>query len=69
MFSGHFARADCAHDAGMARIGKSYPRFPSSAQDSPPAPAQPEKPSAFRLLGAMVGLFAALGLIGWLLTR
>ena len=53
----------------MARIGKTYPRFKPSELGSPPAPTPEDKPSPFRLLGAMVGLFAALGLIGWLLTK
>lgn len=54
----------------MARIGKSYPRFPASGQDSPPEPAQPDKGGGtFTVLGALVGLLAALGLIGFLLSR
>ena len=53
----------------MARIGKSYPRFQPSEQASPPARQERERVSGAQLLGALVGLLAALGLIGFLLTR
>ena len=52
----------------MGRIGKSYPRFRSSEQDSPPA-LEPHGGSGYPVLGAIIGLLAALGLIGFLLTR
>ena len=53
----------------MARIGKSYPRFQPSEQDKLPAP-EPRRVSGYQvILGAVVGLLAALGLIGFLLTR
>jgi hypothetical protein len=48
----------------MGRIGRSYPRFPPTEQ-----PAQKRSAGAFHITGAIVGLLAALGLIGWLLTR
>ncbi|HEX6320219.1 MAG TPA: hypothetical protein VFZ84_15305 [Burkholderiales bacterium] len=53
----------------MARIGKSYPRFQPSEQDSLPAPEQQRVSGYQVILGAVVGLLAALGLIGFLLTR
>jgi hypothetical protein len=52
----------------MARIGKSYPRFQPSEQESLPAPER-QRVSGYQVLGAIVGLLAALGLIGFLLTR
>jgi hypothetical protein len=52
----------------MGRIGKSYPRFQSSEQDSGLAPGW-RGVSGFQVFGAIVGLLAALGLIGFLLTR
>jgi hypothetical protein len=51
----------------MGRIGKSYPRFQPSEQESPPAPDRGV--SGYQVFGAIVGLLAALGLIGFLLTR
>jgi len=59
----------CAHDVRMARIGKSYPRFQPSEQDSLPAREQRRVSGYQVILGAVVGLLAALGLIGFLLTR
>ena len=50
----------------MGRIGKSYPRFEEGQRPSPPEEARSYR---FQLLGAVVGIVAALGLIGWLLTR
>ena len=50
----------------MGRIGKSYPRF---EERQPAAPAQDARSYRFQLLGAVLGILAALGLIGWLLTR
>ena len=50
----------------MGRIGKSYPRFAERQQPSPSGDAPSYR---FQLLGALVGILAALGLIGWLLTR
>lgn len=52
----------------MGRIGKSYPRFQPSEQESLPAPGR-RRVSASQVFGAIVGLLAALGLIGFLLTR
>jgi hypothetical protein len=50
----------------MGRIGRSYPRFQPQ-----PAQAQPLRRgrTGSRLAGALIGLLAALGLIGWLLKR
>ena len=50
----------------MGRIGKSYPRF-----EQAPLPAPREEPGSSRLqvVGAIVGVLCALGLIGWLLAR
>jgi hypothetical protein len=53
----------------MGRIGKCYPRFQPSEQASPRAPAQSREASASPVLGALVGVLSALGLIGWLLSR
>lgn len=53
----------------MARIGKTYPRFQPSEQQSPTAPKHKQRVSGAQLFGALVGLLAALGLIGFLLTR
>lgn len=50
----------------MGRIGRSYPRF--QPQQPEGEPAQPAR-SASHVLGAVIGLLAALGFIGWLLTR
>ncbi len=50
----------------MGRIGRSYPRFQPQPPESEPASA---RGSASRVIGAIVGLLAALGLIGWLLSR
>ena len=49
----------------MGRIGKSYPRFHSEEQ----APADESGISGLHVFGALVGVIAALGLIGFLLTR
>jgi hypothetical protein len=51
----------------MGRIGKSYPRF-QSEQDGPPA-REERGLSGLHVFGALVGVIAALGLIGFLLTR
>ena len=52
----------------MARIGKTYPRFPQSEPQAPPAPERRRVPG-YPVLGAAVGLLAGLGLIAYLLTR
>jgi hypothetical protein len=51
----------------MGRIGKTYPRFQSSEQ--PPLPADEGRVSGLHVFGALVGVIAALGLIGFLLIR
>jgi hypothetical protein len=56
-----------AHDRFMGRIGKSYPRFqPSEPQGST---VEGRGVSGLHVFGALVGIIAALGLIGFLLTR
>lgn len=50
----------------MGRIGKSYPRFGQAAQS--PAPTENEGLSV-QVVGAIIGVLCALGLIGWLLAR
>jgi hypothetical protein len=53
----------------FARVGRSYPRI---VLDPAPEPSQPlaSGHAGRYLLGAgLVGLLAALGLIGWLLAR
>ncbi len=51
----------------MARIGKTYPRFRPSEQ--PGVPAADERICGLHVFGALVGVIAALGLIGFLLIR
>lgn len=50
----------------MGRVGRSYPRF-DEAPKPLVLPAQEEGISADQVAGAVVGILAALGLIGWLL--
>ena len=52
----------------MGRIGKSYPRFKQNEQDDTASQAQ-QRSTGFHALGAIVGLLAALGVIGFFLTR
>jgi hypothetical protein len=52
----------------MGRIGKSYPRSGADATRYA-GPGEPEESFAARATGALLGILAALGLIGWLLTR
>lgn len=57
----------------MGRIGRSYPRFeeaptPAEAAGGAERP-QKEGISAYQVVGAIVGILSALGLIGWLLSR
>jgi hypothetical protein len=59
--------------AMMGRIGRTYPRF-EQAQKSVEGqrvhlPAEDEGISAHQVIGAIVGILCALGLIGWLLIR
>jgi hypothetical protein len=51
----------------MGRIGKSYPRF----EPAPPheVPASAKRATRHQVVGAIVGILSALGLIGWLLSR
>jgi hypothetical protein len=49
----------------MGRVGRSYPRFGEAPKPSV-LPAQEEGPGA-QVAGALVGILAALGFIGWLL--
>jgi hypothetical protein len=51
----------------MGRIGRSYPRFeaPESSAEATPQ----EGGLAFQLAGAVIGILAALGLIGWIFAR
>jgi hypothetical protein len=51
----------------MGRIGRSYPRFENPQQ--PLDPEQREAIPGYQLVGAIIGVLAALGLIGWLLSR
>jgi hypothetical protein len=52
----------------MGRIGRSYPRF-EQAQKPAEAPSHPERDARYPVLGAIIGVLCALGLIGWLLSR
>ena len=56
----------------MGRIGRSYPRFeeahkPGLPESHPAAEGPAER--GYQVIGAIIGLLSALGLIGWLLTR
>ena len=56
----------------MGRIGRSYPRFPPAGAQRPVPTGRRHRPSRVsgaQLAGALVGLAAALGLIGFLLGR
>jgi hypothetical protein len=52
----------------MGRIGKTYPRF-DEASDSPGLSAEEAGISEVQVTGALIGIFCALGFIGWLLSR
>lgn len=52
----------------MGRIGRSYPRFEEACKPAV-EPTQAQGDFASQAVGALVGILAALGLIGWLLTR
>jgi hypothetical protein len=51
----------------MGRIGKTYPRFQASEQQ--PRAEGERGVCGLHVFGALVGVIAALGLIGFLLTR
>lgn len=58
----------------MGRIGRSYPRFeeapkPADRAGEPLHPSWEQGSRAYQVIGAVVGILSALGLIGWLLTR
>jgi hypothetical protein len=55
----------------MGRIGRTYPRFEGTQKTGEPQrpPAEDEGISAYQVIGAIVGILCALGLIGWLFTR
>jgi hypothetical protein len=54
------------HSRTMSRIGRSYPRF---ERTEPPLTDEPGAKGigAGQVAGAVIGILAALGLIGWLL--
>lgn len=53
-------------ESKFARIGRTYPRpIPESQM---PAPVR-RLPRRYRLTGALVVVFSALGLLGWFLAR
>jgi hypothetical protein len=52
----------------MGRIERRYPRLGEDCK-APVAPGQGRGDYASQALGALVGILAALGLIGWLLMR
>jgi hypothetical protein len=52
----------------MGRIGKTYPRFRASQQPALHEIAE-RGVCGLHVFGALVGVLAALGLIGFLLTR
>jgi hypothetical protein len=51
----------------MGRIGKTYPRFEQTPRGVGGPP--PEQWSRPQLVGAAIGVLAALAFIGWVLTR
>jgi hypothetical protein len=57
----------------MGRIGRSYPRFEEASKPAEDAGGSErsaeERISAYQVVGAIVGILSALGLIGWLLSR
>lgn len=57
----------------MGRIGRSYPRFEEAQQpaqqDGSLLPEEREGASGYQVVGAIIGILSALGLIGWFLTR
>ena len=59
---------DGGHYPDMGRIGRSYPRFEPPQKPSV-LPSEEEGLSAFEVVGAVIGVLCALGLIGWLLAR
>ena len=52
----------------MGRIGKTYPRFHPDEQPADGG-ADERGVSGLHVFGALVGVIAALGLIGFILTR
>jgi hypothetical protein len=55
-----------AHDPRMpGRIGKSYPRM----QFTQPQGAPAARARRYGMLGGLIALFSALGVVGWLLFR
>ena len=57
---------DSKYAPKVARIGRSYPR--PLGESSAPAVAS-RLPRRYRLTGALIVIFSALGLLGWLLAR
>jgi hypothetical protein len=57
----------------MGRIGRSYPRFEEAQQPAQQGgsllPEEREGVSGYQVVGAIIGILSALGLIGWFLTR
>lgn len=51
----------------MGRIGKTYPRFQASEQQQ--RAGEERRVCGLHVFGALVGVIAALGLIGFLLSR
>lgn len=51
----------------MGRIGKTYPRFEQAPQHEEPSSTR--RATGYQVVGAIVGILSALGLIGWLLSR
>jgi hypothetical protein len=48
----------------VARIGRSYPRFPAEADD-----ADHSRAGAVKVAAGVIALLSALGLLGWFLAR
>ena len=56
-----------SRNSTFARVGRSYPR---QANPNPNAAAHPRARFArYRVVGALIVVFSALGLLGWLFAR
>ena len=55
-----------SRNSTFARVGRSYPRpFPADANPVP----RSSTARRYRVAGALIIVFSALGLLGWLLAR
>ena len=55
-----------SRNSTFARVGRSYPRpFPAGSHPAPRSSAA----RRYRITGALIVVFSALGLLGWYLAR